>query len=59
MKRTKPAKRRDRRSSLSPYARKEKRPVAYSADYRSWFVAQRKANGTAALPHSDKRAGLS
>jgi len=36
MKRYKPKKRRDRRTSLSPYARKRKAPYQYSSDYQAW-----------------------
>lgn len=36
MKRIKPAKRRDRKTGLSPYARHNKWPYEYSAAYKAW-----------------------
>jgi hypothetical protein len=54
MKRDKPAKRRDRRTGLSPYQRHGKREYRYSASYYAWkarFVrkaARENADGRAA-----------
>lgn len=46
MKRAKIARRRDRKSGQSPYARHGKAPYRYSSQYYDWFrsVAKRVAN---------------
>lgn len=36
MKRPKPAKRRDRKTGISPWVKYGKTPIQYSAEYRAW-----------------------
>lgn len=44
-KRIKVAKRRDRKTGLSPYAKYQKAPYEYSAAYRAWKSANKAGGG--------------
>jgi hypothetical protein len=57
MKRAKPAKRRQRRTGLSPYARYGKKPYTYSADYQQWkaSVIRRVPTAQASTRHANAK----